>query len=399
MKTKKIIAVVLLICLAFTGAISVGQVRAKKAAGTSEGSEEYYEALQELLESVPQVDCDALYALHPAEEVVAHVGGRDVTWGEYFQHFCTYISNIEEYMMQSVLYYGTSIAWNDTYDEASGLRWKDLPGIYAGEQLRQYAAIANFAEENGIALSAENAALADSVIEQAKLSACGGDASDEEFNEYLRESYLTEPLYRKLVEASLLYQQMFTDLYGENGSGVSDEDAVGYMEENGYIHADCILFATRDSTTGESFGEEETKAIKDRAALAASELREETDAEKRFTLFEEYKKEYDGDSARSYFPNGYTYTAGSLGIPGFEEAAVGLEEYGTADVLESSYGYYVIMRLPLDPDAEIEYSDSGTALTGRSKFANEDYSLRLQEKMNAEEVVFADGFTVPEISA
>ena len=48
-----------------------------------------------------------------------------------------------------------------------------------------------------------------------------------------------------------LYNDGFNEKYGENGEKVTDEDAVKYLEDNGYLSANHILLMTIDPDTRE----------------------------------------------------------------------------------------------------------------------------------------------------
>ena len=81
----------------------------------------------------------------------------------------------------------------------------------------------------------------------------------------------------------------------------------------------------------------------------------------------------------------------------FESAVLSLEEYEVSDPVKTDYGYHVIMRLPLDPDGVIEYSNDGKPLTARSKAANDAYGKALQDYFDGLTVEYAEGFEVPKL--
>ena len=96
------------------------------------------------------------------------------------------------------------------------------------------------------------------------------------------------------------------------------------------------------------------------------------------------------------FPDGYTFQPGTM-VQEFESAVQSLAEYAVSDPVETAYGYHVIMRLPLDPDGVIEYSSDGTAMTARSKAANEAYGAALQSAFESVTVDYAEGFEAPNL--
>ena len=60
--------------------------------------------------------------------------------------------------------------------------------------------------------------------------------------------------------------------------------------------------------------------------------------------------------------------------------------------MKSSFGYHVIIRLPLDVDKVMEYSEDGTALSARSIAANAEYGSRLQSVLDTLSLSYVEGF-------
>ena len=95
--------------------------------------------------------------------------------------------------------------------------------------------------------------------------------------------------------------------------------------------------------------DEET--IAEKKALAddlLSQLRSSDDPE---ALFDELMNEYSEDTGLESNPDGYTTTVGQM-VPAFEETALSLDFGEISDVVESSYGYHIILR------GEVEDLDS-----------------------------------------
>lgn len=95
--------------------------------------------------------------------------------------------------------------------------------------------------------------------------------------------------------------------------------------------------------------DEET--IAEKKALAddlLAQLRSSDDPE---ALFDELMNEYSEDTGLESNPDGYTTTVGQM-VPAFEETALSLEFGEISDVVESPYGYHIILR------GEVEDLDS-----------------------------------------
>ena len=148
---------------------------------------------------------------------------------------------------------------------------------------------------------------------------------------------------------------------------------------------------TMDPATGEELDEAAQAEKKAQAYKIYEELSAITDQDELLRRFAELKKEYCEDSGKTSYPDGYTYTPGTM-VAEFEDAVNSLEPYGLSEPVKSSFGYHVILRLPPDPDRVISYSQQNTPLTARNNFANADYAARMEQCLENAVFEYAPGF-------
>lgn len=133
-----------------------------------------------------------------------------------------------------------------------------------------------------------------------------------------KEAGLSEADYRRIIEANLLYGKL-GDLFA---------DRVPTTEEQ--IHARHILVET----------EEEAQAV-----LARLEEGEDFAALAEELSTDESNKEEGGDLG--WFPRG-------MMVPEFEEAAFALQPGEISDIVQTSFGYHIILVEERDPERELE---------------------------------------------
>ena len=158
---------------------------------------------------------------------------------------------------------------------------------------------------------------------------------------------LTKELYTTLNENSDLYNQLREKRFGE-GSGhyPTDAEVNAYLDEAGRYRAKHILLATIDLDTREPLDEETIAQKKATADDLLSQLRA---AEDPIALFDELMHQYSEDTGLEANPEGYTTQKGEMVAP-FEEAALALKAGEISEVVESDFGYHIILRLPMNPD-------------------------------------------------
>lgn len=392
---KKLVVILAAVCILFAGVVGYISCTNRPADVEPEAEPETSQII-EAEESGTEVqtltvDYDAMRASHEPDEIVAACNGRDVRWDEYF-YWASYNATQVENYINTMATYGLSVSWDDPWSQDSAETYAEFVTANAEEQIKQVNSVEDFAAENNVVLSDEILAEMDEQLKSTIASVCGEDATEEEFNEYLDQAYLTRELYDRMNRMNYLYQQGYTQLYGETGELIDDAAAIAYLEDNGYVSANHILLMTVDSATGEALDEETIAAQEEKAKEIAAELQAIEDPQLLLTRFAELKEEYCEDTGKATYPDGYTFTPGTM-VTEFEDACNALEEYQVSDPVLTSYGYHVIIRLPFDPDRVVEYSYEGTPLTARSLAANAEYASRMDAQHEKTTFELVPGFS------
>lgn len=253
------------------------------------------------------------------------------------------VSYLNSYMQY---YTGSSINWDDTLSD--GMSVADYVKASVLSSVKQHLVLENLANKYGVTLTeGQESAMADS--DQTYIDQYG---SEEAFEEEIAKLGMRRETYDRVARSNYLYQNLY-ELYNTEGSALyaSDEDLAVYAADQNYITADHILLSTKDLTTGEALTDEQKAEKK----ALAEEIKQKLDAcegdiDELTALFQELADQYSEDPGRETYPTGYTFTTGSK-VQEFEDAAYALSEGEVSEVVESSLGYHILLRLPLDKAA------------------------------------------------
>ena len=315
------------------------------------------------------------------------LGGETASWDEYCQWLFSPGRQIEDYFRQMASFYGLAADWEGSVGDGSGMTYAQYAVHETNENLSNILAYRRFAAEEQITLNEEQQAqLTDEALAKALL---GENATVEQLTAELEKEGFGIETFRRIRETNLQLDAFFDDTYGENGAKVTDDEAVAYLEEKGYVSAGHILLMTIDPNTGDKLEEAAVAEKKLKAEGIAEELRAIADPEQREKRFLELKAELCEDGGKIAYPNGYTYTPGTM-VTEFESAVNALEPFEVSDPVESAYGYHVIMRLPLRADSLL-YSAQGTPVTARQETAVAGMNEKLTSFVEANPVTYADG--------
>ena len=393
---KKLVIFLLVILLAFGGYLTwLSYQPEQHMAITDEAIPAYDGAMSaEAAEALACcLDYDAIRALYADDKVVMTVQGRDVTWAEYYSWFYMNAMQVESFFEQMAMYYGVSASWDGSVGDGSGMVYADLPAFSTEETFARFAAIEALAAQKGVELSAESAAeLEDEALAQ---SVMGEDASIEDLVTALEEMAMDLESYRRITAVNFLYGDMLAAEFGADFELVDAAALSQWLEEQGYMCANHILFMTMNKDTGEKLDESAAVQKKAQADAVYAELSAIESVDALLARFAELKEEYCEDTGKAAYPNGYTFVSGTM-VSEFENAVVSSADYQVSEPVESSYGYHIIMRLPLGAESLISDAN-GSMVPAGSVYAQQLLNAEVEELIAKGEILYADDFTAPNV--
>ena len=343
------------------------------------------------------------FETYAPDTVVATVNGLDVTWQDYYYWMSYYVSYVQSVARQA----NASLTGWDVLELSSSQTNADVVLTNAHRNVTLDYVILSMAEEEGVTIDAADEAELEKIFETNADSITGdgnGEASEEElaaFEEYLAQIDLTRELYDFRNTTELLQEKLFETLYGEKGADYPDADAVAFAEDNGLMAAKHILLLTVDAETREPLEDEAVVAEKKATAeeLLVRLQAVQDDKEALVALFDELTAEYTEDTGYAIYPDGYVFSEGQM-VSEFEDAVKAMEgDYELSGIVESPYGYHIVMSIPIDPDAVVGSTSSGSEVTLRYQAASQQFTARLNAAIESADVVWADGFEAPDMAA
>lgn len=273
----------------------------------------------------------------PNDTVLLTVNGTDVTAEEYLY----WLGNMTSYYDMMMSMYGSSLNLDEAVD-SDGTTWGEQLKEIAYQNAVLIAVTPEAAARNGVTLDDEDLAelrqQRESNIESAGSEAKyayqlqGMNISDET-------SFgldLTSALFTKLEET---YTQKLLTAGG--AEALTDEDVAAYVEETGLLRAKHILLLTKDPDTGEDYDDAKKAEQKAKAEDILAKLREDP------AQFDTLMNENSEDSGLSSYPDGYLFGPNEM-VTEFEEGTRALAVGEISELVESTYGYHIILRLDAD---------------------------------------------------
>lgn len=238
--------------------------------------------------------------------------------------------------------------------------------------IKQEMVAKKLAKENGIELDEEDMKTIDEQIETAK----SNYESTEAYLDDLKAAYLTEDLYREMLELAQLYTKVNDTLFTNEGKYATKKDEFREIVKDTSIycrevHVMIPYFSQveLDDSTAESYDslslsekasakqsaysnldDEQVEEAKEKANQVAEEvLKKAKDGED----FNKLIEEYGWDIGLEDPTNGYYFNKDTTGFPeSIVTSAFALEENEISSevITDSTYGYFIIKRLPVELD-------------------------------------------------
>ncbi len=308
-----------------------------------------------------------------SETVMLTVNGDEITAGDIFFWLAQGAAETASY---SEALGAEEVDW--TSEAGEGVTLSDYVKNNAKDQAVLYNIVAAKAQEYGYEFTGEDKAAYEEELATA-VEDLGGDA---EYQNWLKCNCLTPAGMEKLSSVGVLFSHMQEGLFKDGGEFAPEaEDLTAYAAEQDFLRAKHILFLTQDMTTGTPLSEEEIKAKRATAEDLLAQLKAIQDPEELESTFDTMMNENSEDTGLADNPEGYTFLTGQM-VPEFEEATRALEIGQVSDIVESDYGFHIILRL--DPTQ----SDSL-----RAQWAEQKLNDMVDQWVNEAEIEETEAFT------
>lgn len=319
------------------------------------------------------------------DDTVMTVNGTAVSYDEYMFWLSQAVSELTSIYSS---YSGTTVDWDGKFlfdTETTNIDWCLKR---ASQSIIRLHAMESKASEMGIELTDDEKQAISDEVDQIKEAYVTGDDEEAELKAVFENYSYTQESYETQRGLNYIYNNLFTELYGEQGEKLSEDIALEYAAENNYITSAHILFRTSEdvtdsegNTTEEELSDSEKAEKKAKAEELAAELQAISDTSERWERFKELMDEYSEDTGKESFPDGYCFTTGTM-VDEYDSTSRELEEYQVSDVVESSFGYHVIIRLPTKgSDLVSTYNSNYQSITVPLTYlaAPEEYDAQIAE--------------------
>ena len=260
----------------------------------------------------------------PGDFELLTVNGKPVSARMYLYWLAYSISEMESYMHA---YYGMPLDWSEEMGLGEYLMADALNATL------MYTLVPEKAKELGFDLTADQVAEFDAYTAET-IAAMGGE---EGFNDSLRMLGLDRDTYLAINCSPYYYQQILTGMFADRPT---DEDVKAYIEENDILSAKHILLLTIDMSTRQPLADD---VIAQKKATAEDILKQLQKSDDLAVEFDKLMHQYSEDSGLTSSPDGYIFTAGKM-APEFENGTRALEYGQISGIVESLYGYHIILR-------------------------------------------------------
>lgn len=271
-------------------------------------------------------------------EAVLEMDGNSIPADIYLYYLVNTANSLEYQLSMSAAVYGM---YTEVLDEEGQVKWdQSVEGVPLTDMVREqtenaalsYVLLENVAKEHNITVSdEERTALEEQLAEQ--IAQSGGE---EAFQQSLYEMGLTLDSLNRLRTTDSLYQHLL-ELAQDPSSDLYEAPS----DDNAYV--DHILLTTANTETNEPLSDEEIAEKKAKAEELLAQLQASSELEQ---LFTDMADTYGEDPGRAS-GKGYLIDPSTNFVQEFKDAAFALKPGEISGIVESDYGYHILLRKDL----------------------------------------------------
>ncbi len=314
---------------------------------------------------------------YPADELVMTIGDEEISWDEFFNWICYSVTNYE-YTYGGITDFSAEATLGGTI--------KDTVLNDAKYYLTLYREIERHAAEMGIDYPEDIDETVQSELDST-LEYYEGDAV--KLGEYINSTFGSRENCEYIMRIDSLYDAIFKELYGEDGANLTDEQIEAGTE--GMLMAKHILIKTVNDDNSALSDEEKAAALEKIQGI--KDQLDNYDGDDLEGYFDELMQEYSEDPGSQSSPDGYLFQEGDM-VTEFYEGTKNIEIGEISDIIETSYGYHIIMRLPINLESTpSSYSRYGYTYSMRYIIASQLFRSTFQswvEEADVETTEFYD---------
>lgn len=222
-------------------------------------------------------------------------------------------------------------------------------GVTAGDNIKEsakqyavtYCVVAEQGKEKGYTYTDEDKKAYEEELAKVKEQMGGEEA----FQTWLKSTCITEKGFEKMSSVSYINKHMVEGMFREGAENApTPEDLAKYAKDNNLLAAKHILLLTKDMKTGKEFSQEVKDQKKAKAEELLAQLQAVTDPAQLEAKFDELMKANSEDSGLETAPDGYVFGPGEM-VEEFETATKNLEPGKISGIVQSDYGYHIVLRL------------------------------------------------------
>lgn len=330
------------LCLALCAALFAGCSSPGSSSSASAGSSSVSATVREEHEPGLFIDGEKVEA-----DPVLKFNGEGISFDVYRFLFLSYC---DRYAGDDDTYWD-DMTNSDVAQAAEAVKLYTLNNALSLPMFRQWA------EELGVSLTEEETAEIEQVL--ADWKAYFG--SEEEYENFLDINHLTKDVALQMELEAQLSNKVLETVYG---------DAIKEDVLENFVHVQHVLIQFEDAEADDHSAELAT----------AQEVLEKAKAGEDFTaLMETYNEDPGEPEEGYYFPTGKM-------VQEFEDASFALKEGEISDIVETSLGYHIIKRLPLDES----YIDTHLLDLAADSSVNDQMNQDMDDRIRAGDIWYCD---------